>query len=787
MWLGKGVTRKTWKKRWFILQGEYLYYFNDDGAKKPKGVIRLAQYVSTKITEKSSYNRPYTFKLVVNANVSPETKVEAKNILLSAVSSQERDDWRAILDSSLEVKRKYGFGELRGENSCYCKIFDAKLDIKEHHFDSYCTIFSDNIQKGRTPTVFSSSSPVFDQEYDFEIEPTCRFIIVQLKDHKKKDAVMGQVIVPINDLEDQKMHDLWHKLYPTNSSSDSHSVGLPVGEIRIGIQLRRDTILPDKHYDPLFALLIGNSMSLVKQLIAVSNKKEKLIAECLVRAFEMRRSAVSLLKVITAAEIENTQEPSVLFRENSVAAKAVETYMRIVGLPYLHSILKPIVTQILQSQKSCELDEFRIDEKQQDKKLKLISRNQKTLIHYVNLIFQEIEKKVDVFPSNLRNIFEHVWNTTAKKWPDHPTAKYTAISGFIFLRFFCPSLFSPKLYDLTSSQPPPNKARDLTLIAKTLQTTANLVVFGKKEVFMHRMNSFVEDKREAMKKYLELLKKIPDIAIDEIPTKRDNINWGMEMSRVQFHFEDNMEAMEGLFGKGDEDLVKLKATLSELKTIVGTDESKPITLNTTNFEPPLILEEELGSSLEGNDKGTYSSLSSSTNTPSIQIPSSYSPSLQSPTEESFPDRISIPSTNSLSQSVPFLPPLPTRPSTCQACSLPITDTTSKQLLDLKWHEACLRCSVCNKVLSGPAALSKNNVLFCTSCLNLPQNCSVCEKPLSISSNIVQIYTKWNFHKECFLCSNCSSTLSADNCYHDTNPGKENEFLCDDCRRNSTKT
>jgi len=31
--LGKGV-RRNWKKRWFILQGEYLYYFLEDGSKK---------------------------------------------------------------------------------------------------------------------------------------------------------------------------------------------------------------------------------------------------------------------------------------------------------------------------------------------------------------------------------------------------------------------------------------------------------------------------------------------------------------------------------------------------------------------------------------------------------------------------------------------------------------------------------------------------------------------------------------------------------------------------------
>jgi hypothetical protein len=95
-------------------------------------------------------------------------------------------------------------------------------------------------------------------------------------------------------------------------------------------------------------------------------------------------------------------------------------------------------------------------------------------------------------------------STLASQQFKEPDAKYLAVSGFLYLRFFCPAILNPKLFGMASEHPDgPLVGRTLTLVAKVIQNLANLVDFGKKEPHMIPFNPFI-------KKNINLMKAIID-------------------------------------------------------------------------------------------------------------------------------------------------------------------------------------------------------------------------------------------------------------------------------------
>lgn len=76
------------------------------------------------------------------------------------------------------------------------------------------------------------------------------------------------------------------------------------------------------------------------------------------------------------------------------------------------------------------------------------------------------------------------------------------ISASIFLRFLCPAILSPSLFNIKNELPTPRATRNLTLVAKTLQTLANFTRFQGKEDFMEFLNDFLEQEAPRMKEFL---------------------------------------------------------------------------------------------------------------------------------------------------------------------------------------------------------------------------------------------------------------------------------------------
>jgi len=108
-WLWKqGGRYKSWKRRWFILNDNCLYYFEFTTDKEPRGIIPLE---NIKIREVADRSKQHCFELFCSGNevikackTDSEGKVvEGKHTVyrMSASTEEEKDDWIKCIQQSI--------------------------------------------------------------------------------------------------------------------------------------------------------------------------------------------------------------------------------------------------------------------------------------------------------------------------------------------------------------------------------------------------------------------------------------------------------------------------------------------------------------------------------------------------------------------------------------------------------------------------------------------------------------------------------------------------------------
>ena len=150
-----------------------------------------------------------------------------------------------------------------------------------------------------------------------------------------------------------------------------------IGDIRILLKYTEQMILPRFEYDELFEFLRENNFEIVHLLGEVTNEKDD-VGRTLANIFEAKNKAVDLIRSLNFREIDRTENPDVIFRENTLATKTLDHYMKLIGHPYLLQTLGPMIEEIYRSKKQCEVDPSRL-EKTDD-----LQKNLATLTAYVD-------------------------------------------------------------------------------------------------------------------------------------------------------------------------------------------------------------------------------------------------------------------------------------------------------------------------------------------------------------------------------------------------------------------
>ncbi|XP_059408279.1 ras GTPase-activating protein 3 isoform X5 [Carassius carassius] len=323
------------------------------------------------------------------------------------------------------------------------------------------------------------------------------------------DEFLGEVRVPLKVLGQSGVHDAWYFLQPRDNGNKSVKAD-ELGSLRLNIIYTEDHVFPTEHYNPLRDLLLLQSAhvepvsaSAAHILGEVCREKQE-AAVPLVRLFLHYGKIVPFLSAIAHAEINRTQDPNTIFRGNSLTSKCIDETMKLAGMHYLRVTLKPIIDEICTDHKPCEIDPVKLKESEN------LDTNRENLRQYVDRIFNVITSSGVSCPTVMCDIFFSLRESAASRFQDDPDVRYTAVSSFIFLRFFAPAILSPNLFHLRPHHPDPCTSRTLTLISKTIQTLGSLAKSKSanfKESYMAAFYDYFNEQKyaDAVKNFLDLI------------------------------------------------------------------------------------------------------------------------------------------------------------------------------------------------------------------------------------------------------------------------------------------
>jgi GTPase-activator protein for Ras-like GTPase/C2 domain/PH domain len=272
-----------------------------------------------------------------------------------------------------------------------------------------------------------------------------------------------------------------------------------LGDVRIKLRYREERILPPSAYHPLMLLLMSPELGLVKALEKLTCGASQLeeVATTLARIFHSKGMILQLAKNVSSREIDATESPETIFRGNSIATKLVDVYMKMVGLPYLHGVLQPLIAPIYASKRALEVDPNKLATSASPSAMAAanaqVEGNVDALVALVGQFFDTIVSSAADCPPVLRAIFAHLRKRVEHRYDaaQVDTVRHTVVSSMLFLRFFVPAILNPMLFDVMPEFASEHASRTLTLVAKTIQNLANLVEFGEKESFMLPLNQFI--------------------------------------------------------------------------------------------------------------------------------------------------------------------------------------------------------------------------------------------------------------------------------------------------------
>ena len=292
------------------------------------------------------------------------------------------------------------------------------------------------------------------------------------------DPDCGKVELMLDDLETGKDVEQRWPIYDGNSQN--------IGDLLMRVRLDETIVLMTEDYAQMSALLHSFSNGLTVRIAKELNAELRQISQILLDIFQVSGRVSEWIMALVEDEIDGSYkesasdrlrystrmysnesyesgperelvlrdlgkaaatEANLLFRGNTLLTRAFDAHMRRLGKDYLLETIGERLKEIDEGNIDCEVDPNRVTSSAEQ------SRNWRTLFNLTTAMWKAISGSASRCPSELRLLFRHVRSCAEDRYGDFlRTVSYSSVSGFLFLRLFCPAILNPKLFGLLKSK-----------------------------------------------------------------------------------------------------------------------------------------------------------------------------------------------------------------------------------------------------------------------------------------------------------------------------------------------
>jgi GTPase-activator protein for Ras-like GTPase len=294
---------------------------------------------------------------------------------------------------------------------------------------------------------------------------------IQVSSH---DTVFGKVELQLDDMEQGvEIQQRW----PILDSADT-----PAGHALMKLRLTERVVLMKEDYTPLLDLLRRFSNRLTVTVARAIPAELKSVSKIFLDIFQVCGNASEWIMTLVEDEIDGVHheasrhrltygrrlnphdsyesaedrelmirdlgraaalEANLLFRGNTLLTRALDAHMRRLGKEYLDETIGERLRDIDESDPDCEVDPSKVGTTQD------LDRNWGNLITLTIDLWAAIACSATRCPTELKQLFRHIKSCAETRYGDFcRTVAYSSVSGFLFLRFFCPAILNPKLFGL---------------------------------------------------------------------------------------------------------------------------------------------------------------------------------------------------------------------------------------------------------------------------------------------------------------------------------------------------